>query len=300
MPKARDCRLKLVFLNVATKRAQAAFANEPRCAPRPKPDKVGTSAHGLQAVVTDLQAKIAKVFGNCAQHRLAVRAALHDHDRVVHVPAVVLELERALTEVIQAVERDVRCNLREQISNRHALGLRALRKHHDQRDKASVLDPPRIARLQHRSVDSIEELAHINVQQPRVRRGPSHCILQPVGGLIGAAANPACKRGGDELALNDRRERGIGGMLNHKVAKRGRLDHARLGAVADHEALARRRTICTVLQRARQSGNVASEPASKGVKAVGVALFMLRYAPRSHECFWRADLRIEPARALHQ
>lgn len=280
VPKARDNRFKPAFLHITTKGAQAAFADEARCAPCPKADKVGAATHGLQTVVADLKAKIAKMFGDCAQDSLAVRAALNDHDCVVHVPAVVLQLECALAKVIQAVQRDIRSGLRQQIADRHALGLRALRKHHDQRDKARVLDPPRIARLQHRSVDSIEELAHINVQQPRIGRSLPHCVLQPVGRLVCATASAARKRGGNELALNDRGEHGIDGVLNHEVAERGSFDHARLGAIADNEALTGRRTVCAVLQCPSEPEYVASQSAREIVKAVGVALLFLCCAPR--------------------
>ena len=193
VPKARDNRFKPAFLHITTKGAQAAFADEARCAPCPKADKVGAATHGLQTVVADLKAKIAKMFGDCAQDSLAVRTTLNDHDCVIHVPSVVLELERALAEVIQAVQRDIGCNLRQQVADRHTLWLRALREHHDQRDKALILDPSRVARLQHRAVDAVEELAHIDVQHPRIGRGLPHCALQPIGRLMGAAADAARK-----------------------------------------------------------------------------------------------------------
>ena len=247
MSEARYRRLNATPLNVATKIPQAAFADKARGAPGAKPHEVRTAPDGLQPVVADLQAQAAQVLGDRLQRRLAMRAVIDDHDGVVHVAAVVAQAQVALAEMVEAVEGDVCGYLGEQIPNRHAFGLRALRKHHDQRDKARVLDPPRIARLQHRSVDSIEELAHINVQQPRIGRSLPHCVLQPVGRLVRAATSAARKRGGNELALNDRGEHGIDGVLNHKVAKRGRLNHARLGAIANDEALAWRRSIGAVL-----------------------------------------------------
>lgn len=138
-----------------------------------------------------------------------------------------------------------------------------------------ALDQP----AQDRPIDAVEKLAYIDLERVAIARNRSQRRLRIVRRLV--CAHTAATRVGliDKGAIKDRIDCCVDRVLHNKIAKRRRIDHARL-RLAHLKIIVGHRAIAAIVQLAIECVQIARQPPLK-IKAGALAAFVSR---RRVEC----------------
>ena len=128
MAQARDDGFELALAGITAQGADQVGPHKAPTSPGAVAAEVGTPFDRVQAVVAYLQTQQRQVGAYAGQPRQAGGAVGCQHDAVVHVAGVFLDLERALAIVVQAAQVQVGKGLAHEVANGRACGLWPLRK----------------------------------------------------------------------------------------------------------------------------------------------------------------------------
>ena len=249
--------------------------------------------------MADFQPQQRQVRPNALEPALPRGPIRRDHHGIVDVTGIVDDLQRALAEVVQAVEVQVAEGLAQQVADGHARGVGTLSEHHGQIDRAAALDDTLQQGAQDGPVDAVEVAAHIHMQRPGTARRPTHGGLQPVGGLVRSAPHSTGKTRGDVAPLQVWRNDRVDGVLHDQVAKRWRLDQAGLARVIHHESGESRWLIPPLAQILLNAQDVRAAVPVELIRGAVAALVAPRLVPRGDQRVRGPDALDEIANPLH-
>lgn len=304
MAQGGDDRLQAACAHGAPEGIERVLAHEAPARPGAVADEIDAARDARDGGARQAHLQVApEVVGDGRHAVVGLRAIQANQHEVIDVARVVPDAEIALDEVIKRIKVNEPAQLTHQAADRQAdagrLGVTRIGKLHPQINKARILDFALDLPAQNRVPDAVVVPAHIELHEVAVARHLLQGALDVVGRGVRTLARPACKRGVDEAAIEDRAHNAVERMLHNPVPEGGRADLARLGLI-DPEVVVPARLIGAGLQLLVQRLELGAQAALKREDRSAAALTGARIEIALMQRLRRSRQGVQIAHAFHR